>query len=134
MTAAEKQELIAHRIKRANDTLAEVQVQIENEFWTTAINRIYYACFYAVSALLLRDDINARTHTGTRQMFGLHFIKTDLISKELGKFYSDIFEMRHSGDYDDFVDYTKEDVLEAVIPAKELIATIAYILKDTALS
>ena len=37
-------------------------------------------------------------------MFGLHFIKTKLISKDLGKFFSNIFNMRQTGDYDDFID------------------------------
>jgi uncharacterized protein (UPF0332 family) len=131
MTAAEKQELITYRIQRAKETLQEVQLHIENELWITAINRIYYACFYAVSALLLKQDIATRTHAGTRQMFGLHFVKTQLIPTELGKFYSDIFEMRHVGDYDDFVDYTKEDVLEALLPAAALIETIESIVNTS---
>lgn len=45
---------------------------IENEFWNASINRIYYACFYAVSGLLLKYDINTSTYKGIRQMFGLH--------------------------------------------------------------
>ena len=110
MTEQEKEEIISYRIKKAYSTIEEVEVHIENQFWTTAINRLYYACFYAVSALLLKNDINTQSHSGTRQMFGLHFIKTEKISKELGKFYSEIFDMRHVGDYDDFVDFSKDDI------------------------
>ena len=44
-------------------------------------------------------------------MFGLHFVKTGKINKELGKFYSIIFDKRLTGDYDDFVDYNEEEVL-----------------------
>jgi uncharacterized protein (UPF0332 family) len=62
-------------------------------------------------------------------MFGLHFVKTEIIAKDLGKFYSDIFDMRHSGDYDDFVNYTKEDVLTAIDPAKDLISNIVELIK-----
>ena len=128
MTEQEKQEMILYRIQRAKDTLHEVEILIENQLWTTSINRIYYACFYAVSGLLLKNDIKAESHGGTRRMLGLHFIKTGIISKDLGKFYTDIFDMRHTGDYDDFVDFSKEDVLDAIIPAKKLIAEIESLL------
>ena len=121
MTDQERSEMVNYRIGRAKETLDEVSIHIENALWSTAINRLYYACFYAVSALLLKENHKAQTHGGTRQMFGLHFVKPEKIPKELGKFYSDIFDMRHTGDYDDFVDFSKEDVLLAFDPAKDLI-------------
>ena len=72
---------------------------------------MYYACYYAVNALLINKKIQAQTHAGVRQMFGLHFVKTGRIDKEFGKFYSIIFDKRLTGDYDDFVDHKEEDVL-----------------------
>ena len=33
----------------------------------------------------------------------MHFISKGLLSKEQGKAFSRLFEIRHSGDYDDFV-------------------------------
>ena len=128
MTENEKLEMISYRIKRARDTFQEVQLHIENKLWTTAVNRLYYACYYAVSALLLKHNIKTQQHAGARQMFGLHFVKTNLIPRELGKFYSDIFDMRHTGDYDDFVDYTKEDVMSVLQPANDLISEIEKLL------
>jgi uncharacterized protein (UPF0332 family) len=130
MTGEEKQEIITYRIRRAKETLQEVKSHIDNELWSTAINRIYYACFYAVSALLLKHDIQVRSHAGTRHLFGLHFIKSEIIPKDLGKFYSDIYDMRHTGDYDDFVDFTKEDVLDVIEPANNLISSIDILLKS----
>ena len=76
MTEQEKIEIIAYRIKRANDTYNEVQLHLNNKLYSTAINRLYYACYYAVSALLIKHDIKTKTHAGTRQMLGLLFIKT----------------------------------------------------------
>ena len=40
-----------YRLQRAKETILEVEVHIQNKFWNTAINRLYYACFYAVEAL-----------------------------------------------------------------------------------
>ena len=130
MTEKERLEMVAHRITRAKETLKEVDLHIDNQLWATAINRLYYACFYAVSGLLLKNDIKVQSHAGTRQMFGLHFIKSDIIPKELGKFYSNIFNLRHTGDYDDFIEFDKEDVLINLEPAKKLIQRIEELVKS----
>jgi uncharacterized protein (UPF0332 family) len=129
MTENERQEIISYRIKRAKETLQEVHLLVDNKLWTTAINRLYYTCYYAVSALLLKHDIKAQSHSGTRQMFGLHFVKTGIIPKELGKLYSDLFDMRHSGDYDDFINYAREDVITNLDPVKDLISKIENLVK-----
>ena len=57
-------DLISYRIQRSEETLSEVDILIRNKLWNTAINRLYYACYYAATALLLKYDIKATTHTG----------------------------------------------------------------------
>jgi len=86
MSSSTNQDLVEYRMQRAKETIEEAELLNENNFWHAAINRIYYASFYAVSALLLNNQIDAQTHSGVRQMFGLHFIKTGKIDKEFGKF------------------------------------------------
>ena len=49
---------------------------------------------------------------------------------DLGKFYSDIFDKRQAGDYNDFVDFTKEEVISLITPAKQLIDEIEKLLAD----
>jgi uncharacterized protein (UPF0332 family) len=124
MNDQERRELVEYRISRAKATLDEVQLHVSNELWNTAINRLYYACYYAVIALLISQKILTQTHAGVRQMFGLHFIKNGLIDKELGKYYSDIFDKRQTGDYDDYISFSKEEVLSMIEPAKKLISSI----------
>jgi uncharacterized protein (UPF0332 family) len=128
MNQEERQKLVKYRINKARETFSEVDLHIENNLWNTAVNRLYYACYYAVIALLIDKDIHAQTHSGVRQMFGLHFIKTGIIDKEAGKFYTDIFDLRQTGDYDDYIDFKKEDVLELIEPANELISKIELLL------
>lgn len=129
MNKAEREELIEYRITRSKKILNEVELLVENELWNTSINRLYYACYYAVTALLVSKKIQAQTHSGVRQMFGLHFIKTGLIDKKLGRFYTDIFDKRQTGDYDDFVVFSKEDVKSMMSPANELVDDIEKLLK-----
>jgi len=66
MTDQEKQDLLDYRLNRAKETLEEVDILIENKLWNTAVNRLYYACFYAVSGLLVYNGLNAQTHAGVR--------------------------------------------------------------------
>jgi uncharacterized protein (UPF0332 family) len=77
-----------------------------------------------VIALLLKKDILAQTHQGVKQMFSLHFIITGKISNKYSQFYSQLFNDRISGDYDDFLqyDYDKVSVLRPQV--KEFIAVI----------
>jgi len=130
MNEKERGELVLYRLTKAQDTIGEIDLLIDNQLWNTAVNRLYYACYYAVIALLINKGINAQTHAGVRQMFGLHFIKTGLMDKELGRYFSDIFDKRLTGDYDDFIDYQKDDVVGLIIPAKKLIAEIEKLIND----
>ncbi len=128
MNDQEKIELVNYRIKRAKSTLKEVDLHVQNELWSTAVNRLYYACYYAVTALLANKKIATRTHAGVRQMFGLHVVRSGLIDKELGRFYTDVFDKRQAGDYDDFINFSKEEVLSMIKPAKKLVAEIEKLL------
>ncbi len=92
MNEENKKQLIAYRIARANETLKEITILIDHNLWNTAMSRLYYACYYAVNALFLKQGIQATTHAGVRQMFGLHYIKTGIFPLELGRFFSDIFD------------------------------------------
>ncbi|GAB1417157.1 hypothetical protein MASR2M117_25630 [Paludibacter sp.] len=65
---------------------------MDNELWNTAINRLYYACYYAVSALLIANQIETHTHAGVRQMLALHFVKTGKLSKHYFNIFGSLFE------------------------------------------
>jgi uncharacterized protein (UPF0332 family) len=130
MNEQERQELVHYRIKRAKSTLKEVNIHVENKLWSTAVNRLYYACYYAVSALLLQHKIKAQTHAGVRQMFGLHFVKKGLIEKDLARFYTDIFDKRQTSDYDDFIEFSREEVVSLIPSAEQLIEEIEKLLVD----
>ena len=110
-----KNALIDYRIERAYETLKEAQYNSDGGFYHAAINRMYYACFYAVIALLLKYDISTQTHQGARAMLGLHFVSKGILSKENGKTFHDLFEKRHSGDYDDFV-FCDQEMADELYP------------------
>ena len=51
-----KNALINYRIQRAYETLKEAQVMMRESFYNAAVNRLYYACYYAAVSLLLKYD------------------------------------------------------------------------------
>ncbi len=126
------EEYANYRLQRANETLQEVAVLIENEFWNSAITRMYYACFYAVGALLVVNGVETSSHSGMRQKFGQLFIKTGLIDRSLGKHYTDLFEKRHKGDYNDFFDYDADTVRRLYPVSKEFVDVVSELVKNHA--
>ena len=69
-----------------------------------------YAVNYASSALLVSAGLMAKTHEGTIGMIGQHYVRTGVLTKEDGALLARLQNMRHTGDYDDFLDWTQEDV------------------------
>ena len=90
---------------------------------------VNYSCFYAVVALLLNENIVARTHDGIRNQFNLNFIKTGKIDKEFGRFYSLLFDRRQKGDYGDLFDFTEEQVMQLFDPIENLLVAIRKLIE-----
>lgn len=99
---ASRQALVAYRRQRAYDTLKEADLMRREGFYNAAVNRLYYACYYAAVALLVKHNYQTQTHSGVKTILGLHFISTGIISAEVGKTFAQLFNKRQSGDYDDF--------------------------------
>ena len=118
MTDEQRRDIVSYRMENALNTLHEVKEHISHGFYNTAVNRMYYACFYAVSALLIAHQIEVKSHDGTRQKFGQHFVLTGIVPKEFGKFYRMIFEKRSAGDYEDFITHNLETA-EMLYPETE---------------
>lgn len=125
-----KKDLIEYRLNRAKDTLDDARILAEKSKWNSTINRLYYSAYYAVTALLLKLDLSTTTHNGVKSNFSEHFIKTGLISKDLGKIYSQLFTWRQKGDYDDLFDFEKGKVEPYFKPVKELIDTVEKIINN----
>ena len=122
--------LVTYRYQRANETIKEVPYLKQQGYYNTAVNRLYYACYYAAIALLIKHGINPSTHAGVKQMIGMHFVATNRLSRESGRCFSLLFERRHSSDYDDFA-YSREEEIDELLPkAMAFIEAIGSLLKE----
>ena len=121
LTAEERKIIVEFRIEKAQRALEQAKGVVELQYWETIANRLYYAAYNAVEAVLIAYGYIARSHDGVIHMFGQHFVKTGLVDVADGKLYHRLFTMRLTGDYDDTYGLTSEDVLPLIEPASELI-------------
>ena len=110
MNREAREAIVTFRMEKAHKTLGEIPILVEHELWNTAVNRLYYACFFAVTALLISRQIETKSHAGALRMLSLHFTKTNKLSIDLNRFYADLFDNKQSSDYADFTYFDREMV------------------------
>ena len=128
LTSEERKWVVQFRLEKANNTFSEIALLTNNALWHTAANRLYYACFYAVTALLVHNAIETKTHHGVLNQMGLHFVRTGLLSLEQGNLYKRLFELRQTGDYSDWIIVTEEDIIPLVEPVKKFLDKIEQLI------
>jgi uncharacterized protein (UPF0332 family) len=123
-------DLIQYRLDRARETFEEALLMQREEHWNTCANRLYYACFYAVTALLTRNELSSSKHTGVKVLFNQHFVKTGQVSRKNGKLYNQLFEDRQEGDYVDFVLFDRETVEPWIPQVEQFIESISLLAME----
>lgn len=117
--------LVQYRMERAHQTLRAAQVlQEQGQDSASIVNRAYYAMFYAALALLSTIGQETSKHSGMIALFDEHFIKPKILPKEMGKFLHRAFDMRHTGDYEDRIELSREQALQILESAAQFIQTI----------
>jgi len=113
------QELGAYRISQARDSLREADVLLRGEMSLRSVmNRLYYAMFYAVLALLQTKQLGTSKHSGAIALFDKEFVKTGTFPKELSKALHRAFELRQKGDYMEETEISTAD-MEDIRPLAE---------------
>ena len=130
LSVENRETLAAYRYQRAQETLAEVPFLKQQGYYNTAINRLYYACYYAAIALLIKHGINPGTHAGVKQMLGMHCVASGRLSREIGRAFSVLFERRQSSDYDDFSYSSEEEIDELMRKAEAFITAVGALLQN----
>ncbi len=125
MNDSTKEPLIRYRLKRAREALADARLLATAKSWNSCVNRLYYACFYAVSALFLHRGLSSTKHSGIRSLFNRHLVKTGEVSAELGRLYNDLFRDRQESDYTDLVEFQASQVQPRMAAAARFVERMA---------
>ena len=96
----DKEILIKRNIEKSDEALEYAELAINGNGLTTALNRIYYALFYSISALALKHEFVTVKHTKLMGWFNKKFVYEDKkLDKKFTKIYSDAFMQRQESDY-----------------------------------
>ena len=113
------------RARRSADTLLRAGL------WDDAVSRACYAAYHHVSALLLTQGLEARTHAGLHDLFFLHFVRPGLLPRPLAKQFAGLQQYRAQADYSRAFSFPDAEAREEVTHANELCEAVrSYLATD----
>lgn len=122
---------VALYIENADESLSVAQLNLDNDFYAAAINRAYYAIFYAANALLATRKLARSKHSGVLAAFRQTFIKSGLLATELSEIYGQVLEDRHEGDYEIITATSQEDAVLDLQQARHFVTEVkAWLRKE----
>ena len=124
----ERKIMVEFEIEKAHRLIDQFPILENAKLWDTLANRVYYAVFHAVTALLIKNGLHAESHQGVSVLFSKHFVKEGLIDAEYGRFFARLETMREKSDYTCLFETTEEELLPMIPKAKELISIIERII------
>ena len=130
LSQEERDAIVAYRVEKARGALNEIKKVMPLEVWGIIANRMYYALYYAASALLTKDSHPVNTHKGALSLINQYYVRTDILTKEDGHLFGQVFAFRQGSDYDDFIDATKEDIEQLFPKVETLVEKIITLTVD----
>jgi uncharacterized protein (UPF0332 family) len=122
--------IVAYRIESSYSAIKETESHLENGFLSTAMNRVYYAGFYIISALAAIDGFSTAKHKQLIGYINKEYIKTGKIDPEIGKILTIAYDRRVAADYHDFVTLTKTQINEYRLRMLDFIKAVELLIKE----
>jgi len=121
-------ELVKLRMQQAGETLREAQILNAEHAGRGAVNRAYYAMFYAVLAALAIKGLGSSKHSGVISLFDREFVKPGDLPRELSRSLHMAFEHRQQADYGELTQPDAASVARVIEEADTFIENVrAYI-------
>jgi len=119
----EDQRLVLARswIEKADAALLDARLLLENDRLHSCVNRLYYAVFYAASAVLAYRNQAYGKHSAVRSAFHRDFVNTGLVKKEHGRMYDILLGRREQSDYQPAITFQTAEVAEYMNAARQII-------------
>ena len=117
-------DLVRYRMQNSKEKLDSAKILLENSKFKDSISRSYYAMFTAARALLATKHLDSSKHTGVVSLFNQHFVKTGIVTNDLGRMLMKGKDLRQDGDYKDFVETSIEEAQEQYNNAEKFVGQI----------
>jgi uncharacterized protein (UPF0332 family) len=124
-----QRDLCNYRIENALETFETAKWCVENKHYKDAINRSYYAAFYAAEAVLALEKVDFKRHKDVVAYFNKNYVATEKVPRSVGKVLFDLQRKRESSDYDDFFIASIEEAEKQLESAKYIICEIQKFIK-----
>lgn len=116
-------DITRYRIGRANQSLGDAEILAQAGSWNGTVNRLYFACFYSVAALVARDSPSTMEHGDMKRSVN-QYVRSGRIRHDLRGFYDELLAMRLDGDYKDFVLFDEQKVRPLIGEVRQFVASI----------
>jgi hypothetical protein len=129
LTLEERNIIVELEKEKSLSTFAEIDVLLSAKLWNNIAGRLYYAAFHAVSALLVSEGHAVGTHQGAVVQLHQFYVKTGLLSKEYGSFYSQLQTLREKSDYNCSYNASEDDILPRIPQTKSFIDAVIGLIR-----
>ena len=116
--------LCRYRLEQAEEALSEADLLLNAGHFRGAINRAYYAMFYAIQVLVVKNKVKVSKHSGVISYFDREFVKPGIIDKEFSKWLHRLFDLRQDADYGDMFEPSDDQCRQAVEQARQFVHRI----------
>ena len=134
MTTEERRELSSVRLDKAFQMLSAARIMLQYGDYATACNRLYYAVFHAMRAVLALDEIDEHSHSHLISEFRKRYLKTNVLDRSLSDTIGSSFQIRNESDYEDDWIISKADVIEQEQKVSEFLAVIERYVESRGVS
>ena len=124
-----RRDLVLYRLETAKNDLKSARALFAMEDYRGANNRAYYSCFHAIDAVLAKEPVAFKKHKDTLSYFNKNYVHTEIFPRDIGRKISRLEIIRHKSDYDTFYIASKEDAVEQVSVAEEVIDLVRKYLE-----
>ncbi len=130
LSAEEKITLSDLRAEKGREALSDAINNFNAGMYKTSVNRSYYAVLHSTRSLLILKGIDPSRHDGVKTMLGLHFIRTNLLPKEMIEIFKELMVLRTDVDYGDMEFIGKDEAEKALSRAKRFVEIVEALRKD----
>jgi uncharacterized protein (UPF0332 family) len=120
--------LVGLWLNKAEDALASTDLEMNAGHLGFAVNRLYYGCFYAVTALLLQDGKQFSRHSAVMSEWNRSYVKTGKLDAKWSGFYQQLFNDRQESDYLPTITFDRQDVEERIKLAGDFLLQIRRLI------
>ncbi len=120
LDASQKRIAVQLLVEKSDKNMEQANHVANLGYWDLVANRLYYAVFHAVNAMLLIDGVKTGTHKGTSIQFGKSYVLTGIFSRQDGILYGRLQTMREKADYQNVFSLEEEEGREMIKSADEL--------------